>query len=97
MFVHTVQFRWKPETTPADLDNIRAALAGLPAAIPQIRSYIFGSDAGVSTGNFDFAIVAQFDNQADWKIYNDHPVHDNVRKTVLGPHIAERAAVQFQA
>lgn len=97
MFVHTVQFKWKPETTPADLHDIRAALAGLPAAIPQIRSYIFGSDAGVSTGNFDFAIVAQFDNQADWKIYNDHPVHDNVRKTVLGPRIAERAAVQFQA
>lgn len=96
MFVHTVQFRWKPGTTESDLAAIREALSGLPGAIPEIAHYIFGSDAGISPGNFDFAIVAQFASEADWRIYNDHPVHDAVRKNVLGPHIAERAAVQFQ-
>ena len=97
MFVHTVQFMWKPGTTEADLQAIREALAGLPAAIPEIAHYVFGSDAGLSQGNYDFAIVAQFASEADWRVYNDHPVHDAVRKNVLGPHIEQRAAVQFQA
>lgn len=97
MFVHTVQFTWKPGVTESDLAGIREALSALPGQIPEIKHYIFGSDAGVSQGNFDFAIVAQFDNESDWRVYNDHPVHDAVRKNVLGPHIAQRAAVQFQA
>jgi hypothetical protein len=96
MFVHTVQFKWKPGITEADLAGIREALSGLPGQIAEVKHYIFGSDAGMVQGNFDFAIVAQFDNVDAWRVYNDHPVHDAVRKNVLGPHIAERAAVQFQ-
>ena len=97
MFVHTVQFKWKPGITEADLDGIRGALTALPEQISEIKHYVFGSDAGVSQGNFDFAVVAQFENVDDWRVYNEHPAHDAVRKNVLGPHIAERAAVQFQA
>jgi hypothetical protein len=47
--------------------------------------------------NFDFVVVAEFDSADDWKIYDTHPEHNRVRKEVLGPFIAERAAVQFTA
>lgn len=99
MFVHNIQFKWKPGTTAAEVEEMKAALATLPGAVPSIRSYIFGSDLGLAaqSGNsWDFAIVAQFDDQAGWKEYLDHPVHDKVRAEVLAPRIAERASVQFE-
>ena len=63
-----------------------------------VKKYRFGPDAGVSAPtNFDFVVVAEFDSADDWKIYDTHPEHNRVRKEVLGPFIAERAAVQFTA
>ena len=34
----------------------------LPATIEQIRSYVHGTDVGVSAGNFDYVLVADFDD-----------------------------------
>ena len=96
MFVHNVFFKWKPGTTPAEISEMKAALATLPGAVPSIRSYIFGSDLGLSAGtSWDFAIVAQFDDEAGWKGYLEHPAHEKVRAESLAPRIAERASVQF--
>ena len=97
MFVHNVMFKWKPGTTEANIAEMKAALATLPAAVASIRSYIFGSDLGMGAhGNsWDFAIVAQFDDEAGWRAYMDHPVHAKVRDESLAPRIAERASVQF--
>ena len=96
MLVHNVFFKWKPGTTPADITEMTAALATLPGSVPSIRSYIFGSDLGLSSGTaWDFAIVAQFDDEAGWKGYLEHPAHEKVRAESLAPRIAERASVQF--
>jgi len=52
-------FRWKPETTAAEVSKVEAALHQLPTKIPCILSYRFGRDLGVHDGNADFARVAQ--------------------------------------
>jgi len=96
MFVHVVSFRWKDGTTPAQVAGVKESLRALSTAIPEVRTYRFGSDAGVSAGgNFDFTVVAEFDSEADWHTYDTHPEHNRVRKEVLLPLIGERAAVQF--
>lgn len=98
MFIHIVTFRWKSDVSSAQVDLIKEALSELPKKISVIRQYRFGSDAGVSAGgNFDFAVVAEFDSENDWRIYDTHPEHNRVRAEVLVPAISERAAVQFQA
>jgi hypothetical protein len=98
VITHVVSFRWKPETAPANIAEIRDGLASLPAAVPSIRTYTFGSDVGLSGPvNMDFVIVATFDSVDGWREYDQHPVHEQVRAEIIRPWIAERAVVQFES
>lgn len=96
MIRHVVMFRFTPETTPADVASIVEGLGGLPAAIPEIADYRFGPDIGVNDGNFDFAVVADFSSNDDYLAYRDHPLHRAVIAERIAPHVASRAAVQFE-
>ena len=97
MFRHVVMFRWKPDTSPDVVASIEAGLAGLPAVIPELRDYRFGRDAGISTGAYDFVVVADFDSPEDFVAYRDHPTHRAVADGQILPNAAERAAVQYVA
>lgn len=96
MINHIVTFRWKPDTTPEYLDEIRAALATLPGLVPEIKTYRFGSDVGASgQGNYDFAIAATFDSIEDWRAYDTNTDHEAVR-AIIRPAVAERGMIQFE-
>lgn len=97
MFRHVVLFRWKPGTDPAALAALERALAELPAQVPEIRTYRFGRDAGLVTGNFDFAIVADFADEAAWRRYVDHPAHQKLVAERVRPIVLERAAAQVRS
>jgi Stress responsive A/B Barrel Domain len=89
-------FTWKPETAPDQLQAITEGLARLPGAIEQIRDYHFGPDAKINTGNFDFAVVADFDSREDYLVYRDDETHRSLVADAIAPYIAQRAAVQFE-
>lgn len=95
MLRHVVMFRWRPSTSPATVDAIDTALAGLPDIIEAIRSYRFGADVGLNDTNFDFAVVADFDDVAGYEAYRDDPTHQAVIAELIAPEIAERVAVQY--
>ena len=95
MLRHVVVFTWNEQATPAVLDEIVASLRALPGQIPEIRSYHVGSDAGLDDGNVAFAVVADFDDEAGWRAYMEHPVHRAV-KDRMRPIVATRAAVQYE-
>ena len=97
MIRHTVMFRWTADTTPADVAAIAEGLGGLPGAIPEIRDYRFGHDLGINPGNFDFVVIAEFADTEDYVAYRDHPLHQALIAERIAPHVAERAAVQFDA
>ena len=48
----------------------------------------------VSEGNFDYAVVADFDNADSWLVYRDNPEHQRIATEMIRPLVAERAAVQ---
>ncbi|MEY2643082.1 MAG: hypothetical protein RLZZ270_1068 [Actinomycetota bacterium] len=97
VFVHNVFFKWIQGTSPSDVDVMAAALATLPGKVPSIKSYTFGRDLGLGQpgASWDFAIFAEFDDEAGWRAYLSHPDHEAVRDELLAPRIAERATVQF--
>jgi hypothetical protein len=97
VFRHVVMFRWTPDASDADRAAVVSGLGELPAAIPTIRTYRFGPDAGINEGNFDFAVVADFDDIAGYLEYRDHPAHRAVIAERIAPIVAERAAVQYVA
>jgi hypothetical protein len=97
MIVHVVSFRWKPGTTPHQIDAIAEGLDRLPATVPSIRSLRHGRDLGVSApDNADYAIVGVFDDVEGWVAYDSHPAHESVRANLIRPHLQERSAVQFE-
>jgi hypothetical protein len=97
MIRHVVCFRWNEGTTRDQVEEVAAALRALPDAIPEIRSFRCGSDVGVNEGNWDFAVVAEFDDIADQTTYRDHPAHQRVIAELIAPIRADRAAVQYDA
>lgn len=95
MLRHVVFFNWSSEATEAQKDAARAALAALPGQIGTIRRYEFGDDLGHADGNYDFALVADFDDEAGWRTYLEDPAHVAVVQNHLRPILAGRTAVQY--
>ena len=96
MIRHTVVFSWKPEATEDQKQQIRTELLKLPTVIPAIRSYACGLDLGITPGNADFAVSADFDDEAGFVSYRDDPRHRDIIQRLITPIIATRTAVQFE-
>ena len=95
-FRHVVMFKWADDIADGHVDRVREGLNALPTAIEQIRSYVHGSDVGVSEGNYDYVVVADFDDVDDFRTYRDHPQHVLLVEQLIKGHISDRASVQYQ-
>jgi hypothetical protein len=95
MIRHIVVFRWKPEATEERVSQIADELRSLPARIPEIKAYHCGPNAGITPGTADFAVTADFDDEAGFVAYRDHPDHKEIIQRLITPLIAERSAVQI--
>jgi len=95
MFHHVVLFKWAEGTGPEQTTALCESLSRLPDLIPELRRYRYGSNAGPVDRNWDFAVVADFDDEAGWRAYVDHPDHREVIDNHIRPLLGERAAVQF--
>lgn len=96
MIRHIALLRWTDDASRDAIEAVGAALARLPAMIPQLRGYRFGPDLALVAGNWDFAVVGDFTSREDWAIYVVHPDHQAVLTERIQPILAERAAVQFE-
>lgn len=96
MLRHVAVFRWAEGTAPEAVGTLQEALGKLPSSIPELRGYRTGADAGLVEGNWDFAVVADFDGVAGWRAYTAHPAHQKLIAELLRPLLGERAAVQYQ-
>ncbi len=95
-FRHVVMFQFADHVDDEHVEKVRAGLSALPSQIEQIRSYVHGRDVGISEGNFDYVVVADFDNVNDFIVYRDHPQHQLLIQELIKDHVANRSAVQYQ-
>jgi hypothetical protein len=77
-----------------------------PAAVAEVQegfrslqptgcvSYTIGDDLGLREGNWSFAIVADFVDEASYRAYDADPEHNRLRG-LLAEHVASIARVQF--
>ncbi|GAA4957460.1 hypothetical protein GCM10023224_49200 [Streptomonospora halophila] len=92
---HIALFRWSEGTTPAQVAEVEEVLARLPEAIPELDAYTFGSDLGIGSDTFDFAVVADVADEQAYAAYRDHPDHQ-AALGVIRPLLAERASAQIR-
>ncbi len=97
MFRHVVMFEWNDGVDAAQVASIGRALDERVAPIPTVAGYRHGPDAGMTDGNFDYVIVADFDSVEDYVAYRDDPDHQAVITEHLKPAIKSRTAVQYHA
>jgi hypothetical protein len=96
MIRHVVLFTWDDEMTDELEQQAAAELTALSAKLAGLRAYHAGPDIGLVEGNFDFAVVADFDDAASYVAYRDHPEHQDIIARLTRPHARSRAAVQFE-
>lgn len=96
MLRHSVLLVWKQEATPEQKAEAAARIATLPTLVPTIRAFASGPDVGVIDGNYEFAVIADFDDVAGYLDYRNHPRHVEIVDTYITPIRAKGAAVQCE-
>jgi heme-degrading monooxygenase HmoA len=81
---HIVMYKFKPETTPAQIQEVIDAFAGLPKKIDTIIGFEAGpnvSKEGKSEG-FTHVFVVTFKDEKELAAYLIHPAHEAYVKIV---------------
>jgi HAMP domain-containing protein len=93
---HVVLFQFKETSTPDDVARIVTAFRGLPARIPQIKAFEWGTDVspeGKANG-FTHCFFVTFATEADRDAYLPHPAHEEF-VAIVGPHVANVCVVDY--
>lgn len=93
---HVVLFKFKDTSTPADVESIVAAFRALPARIPRIKDFEWGTDVspeGKSQG-FTHCFLVSFASEADRDAYLPDPAHKEF-VALVGPHVDKVCVVDF--
>ena len=97
MIRHVVLFTWS-ETADADR-RARSieALRGLRESVGGMTSLTVADDAGLTEGNADTVLIADFPDVDAYRGYQRHPAHVDVLDEHVRPFLAGRRAVQYEA
>jgi len=96
MIRHVVLFTWTDEMTAELEEQLAAELTALAPKIAGLRSYHAHRDAGLIEGNFDFAVVADFDDAQSYLAYRDNAEHQEIISRLSRPRTKARASVQYE-
>jgi hypothetical protein len=91
MITHVVLFKFKPETTAAEIQHLAETLGELPQTIDEIREFRFGTDVIRSERSYDLGLISSFDDLAALQRYQLHPEHQKVLaqvKTIVSSVVA---------
>lgn len=96
MIRHVVFFKFKPETTEPQRNELLSLIQALPEKIAEVISLEAGFDVIRSPRSFDLALVSTFADLEALGTYAKHPDHQPVIN--LAKEICEQiAAVDFEA
>jgi len=96
MFRHCVLMQFDEAATAMQRAGAVEGIQQLRDSVPGVLALAVGPDAGLGEGNFDLAVVADFENSDAYEVYASHPAHLEMLAEVVRPILAERAAVQFE-
>ena len=78
MLTHVVLFKFKPEATETEIQQVIEGLGALPQIIDEIREFRFGKDVIRSERSYDLGLVSSFADLAALERYQVHPEHQKV-------------------
>lgn len=95
---HVVLFAFKPGSTPDDIAAIERAFAALPAQIPAIVDFEWGTDVSIEgkADGFTHCFFVSFADEAGRDAYLPHPAHKAFVELAL-PHKARSLVIDYWA
>jgi hypothetical protein len=96
MIRHVVVFTWSADVDPDRRRTTVEALRRLPEDVGGMTSFAVADDAGLSEGNADTVLIADFPDAEAYSRYAKDPVHLSVIAEHVRPWLAGRSAVQYQ-
>jgi stress responsive alpha/beta barrel protein len=96
MVRHVVLFTWSPDVDAERRAATVEALRGLRADVGGMTSLEVADDAGLTDGNADTVLIADFPDAEAFSRYAQDPVHLAVIAEHVRPFLAGRSAVQFE-
>ncbi|QZT64851.1 Dabb family protein [Mycolicibacterium austroafricanum] len=93
MIRHVVLAKFKTGYDAAEVRRLQDGFRALNC--PGTVRYTVGSDAGLREGNWDFAIVADFEDAAAFRGYDEDAAHGELRSR-LSLFVEQAARVQFE-
>ncbi|NEU07180.1 Dabb family protein [Flavihumibacter sp. R14] len=93
---HVVLFKFKNESSAADIKKVEDAFRTLPSKISQIKGFEWGRNNSPENLNqgFTHAFFVSFQSEKDRDIYLPHPAHKEFGK-ILGPHLDKVLVVDY--
>ena len=96
MIRHVVVFTWSAEADADRRATTREALQRLREEVGGMTSLVVADDAGLSDGNADTVLIADFPDAEAYYRYAQDPLHLAVIAEHVRPWLAQRSAVQYQ-
>ncbi len=87
-------FKFKPDTTDAQIEAFHQALASVP--FERRRTFEFHRDLRLTDDAMDAIVIADFDDEAAYRAWVDDPAHNHVRSTYLDPIRGQRERILFE-
>jgi hypothetical protein len=98
MIRHIVTWKLKATDEAGKADAfaaISAALAPLPAIIPEVQNLLVARNSAYADVNWDVVLTAEYDSVEALGAYQVHPDHQ-AAASIVREHVAERASIDFE-
>jgi hypothetical protein len=96
MIRHVVVFTWSEAADAQRRATTLRALRALQQDVGGMTSLVVADDAGLSEGNADTVLIADFPDDEAYARYAQDPVHQAVIAEHVRPWLAARSAVQYR-
>ena len=96
MIRHVVIFTWSAAADAGRRAASVQALRGLQQDVGGMQSLVVAEDAGLTDGNGDVVLIADFPDAEAFSRYAQHPAHLAVVAEHVRPWLAARSALQYQ-
>jgi hypothetical protein len=93
---HVVLFKFKDESSPADVKKVEDAFRGLPSKIKEVKDFEWGTNNSPENINqgFTHCFFVTFTSEKDREVYLPHPAH-KAFVDVLKPHLDKVLVVDY--
>ncbi len=98
MLRHLVMFKFKDDSSAADIAKVVDAFRGLKSKIPEVAAFEYGVDnspEGLANG-FTHCFLITFKSEDDRAVYLPHPAHKAFVE-VLKPHLDKVQVLDYWA